>query len=318
MASRTLRIASALIGGFWWLAAQSQGAADPAQDGLTDQIRALGRVIAPEPTRRLYAPLQPGIDAGTRVERDLAYGPAARHLLDVFAGSAAGRRQPVLVFVHGGDFTRGDRRVGDSPFFDNIGAWAVRQGMVGVNITYRLAPQDPWPAAADDVGLALRWVSEHIGARGGDPARVFLLGHSAGANLAATHLVRNRCGASPCPRLGAVMLLSGIYRITPEARLPLDLVAYFGNEPDLWPERTPFDGLMRVGTPLLLGYAEFDTPRLEDQALRLHDALCKVGRCPVLAKLMGQNHMSLAYSLGSSDRTVGDVLLRFMVDHGAR
>jgi hypothetical protein len=68
-----------------------------------------------------------------------------------------------------------------------------------------------------------------------------------------------------------------------------------------------------------LGYAELDTPRLEDQALRLNEALCKAGRCPVLARLAGQNHMSLACSLGSRDRTVGDALLQFMAAHrGAR
>lgn len=283
-----------------------------AQSEVTEQVRAMGRVIAPAATRALYAPLQPGIGANVTVERNLAYGPAGRHLLDVFAPSSAGEPRPVLVFVHGGDFTAGDRRVGDSPFFDNIGAWAVRNGMVGVNITYRLAPQDPWPAGADDVGLALHWVHEHVGTRGGDPARIFLLGHSAGATHAATHLVRERCGAAPCPRLAAALLLSGVYRITPEAKLPPGLVAYFGNDPQLWLERTPFDGLTRVSTPLWMGYAELDTPNLEAQTQRLGEALCNAGRCPVLARLTGQNHMSLAYSLGSSDQTVGDALLKFM------
>jgi len=97
--------------------------------------------------------------------------------------------------------------------------------------------------------------------------------------------VRERCDAGPCPRLAAALLLSGIYQITLDAKLPPDLVAYFGNEPELWPERTPFDGLTRVNTPLWLGYAELDSPRLEAQALCLNEALCKAGRCPMLARL---------------------------------
>ena len=60
--------------------------------------------------------------------------------------------------------------------------WAVKNGFVGVNITYRLAPQSPWPAGAEDrrrrrsMGFASK-----IGERGGDPARIYLMGHSAGA-----------------------------------------------------------------------------------------------------------------------------------------
>ncbi|MFX4853975.1 alpha/beta hydrolase, partial [Acinetobacter baumannii] len=60
--------------------------------------------------------------------------------------------------------------------------------MVGVNINHRLAPQNPWPAGTEDVGLAVRWVQENIAAQGGDPQRVYLLGHSAGGSLAASYV----------------------------------------------------------------------------------------------------------------------------------
>ena len=59
-----------------------------------------------------------------------------------------------------------DRRTGDSPFYDNIMLWAVSRGVVGVNMTYRLAPQNAWPAAQEDIGKALAWVRANIAARG--------------------------------------------------------------------------------------------------------------------------------------------------------
>src|SRR5204862_7367374 len=114
--------------------------------------------------------------------RDVHYGPAERNLLDVFAADAAGGGRPVLVFVHGGGYIMGDRRTAPgSPWYDNIMLWAARSGFVGVNMTYRLAPRYAWPAAQQDIAAALIWIRQNIGAQGGDPARVVLMGHSSGA-----------------------------------------------------------------------------------------------------------------------------------------
>ena len=68
-----------------------------------------------------------------------------------------------------------------SPFYDNVMLWAVNNGFVGVNATYRLAPQSPYPAGAEDLADIVAWVASQIGERGGDPARIYLMGHSAGA-----------------------------------------------------------------------------------------------------------------------------------------
>ena len=89
---------------------------------------------------------------GVKVSRDQAYGADPRHLLDVFEPARrSGLSRPVLLFVHGGGFVAGDKHRPGSPYQDNVALWAVRHGMVGVNMTYRLAPQHPWPAA--------RWMS---------------------------------------------------------------------------------------------------------------------------------------------------------------
>ena len=80
---------------------------------------------------------------GVKIERDVKYGAADRNLLDVFTPATDSSVRPVLIFVHGGAFVGGNKRGPGSPFYDNIMLWAVKNGFVGVNMTYRLAPQSP-------------------------------------------------------------------------------------------------------------------------------------------------------------------------------
>ncbi len=160
-----------------------------APPDLAKGLAAIGRAIDPAATAALYAPLHrlpPYSDV--RIARDIHYGPAERNRLDIFTAEPAAAARPVLLFVHGGGFVGGDKHVAGSPFHDNIGAWAARHGMVGVTMTYRLAPQAPWPAGAEDVATAVRWVRDNIGQYGGDPARLFLMGHSAGATHVSTYV----------------------------------------------------------------------------------------------------------------------------------
>jgi len=280
-------------------------------------LTSLGRAMGPEllqQTRALIAALQPGPDPDVRLAADLAYGPDPRHRLDLFAprSAPAGSGLPVLVFVHGGGFTAGERRLPDTPYFDNVAIWAVRHGMVGVSITYRLAPAHPWPAGAQDVGLALRWLRDEVAARGGDPRRMFVFGHSSGATHVASYLADASASVPTAPRLAGALLLSGIYRIPADAPLPPNVVAYYGAERQAWPARSPFGGLLRTPVELWLGWCELDPPNLEHQAQQLNDALCREDRCPAIARLADHNHMSAPYSLGSDDPTVGTQVLAFV------
>ncbi|WP_275194341.1 alpha/beta hydrolase [Bradyrhizobium sp. CSA207] len=160
---------------------------------IAAKLQDIGRVIDPPRTGRLYAPLQaqePYRDV--KVERDAKYGAADRNLLDIFMPAAASSPRPVLIFVHGGAFVRGNRRIPGGPFNDNIMLWAVKNGYIGVNTTYRLAPQAVWPAGAEDVAAAVQWVSDQIATPGGDPARIYLMGHSTGAAHVADYVARPR------------------------------------------------------------------------------------------------------------------------------
>ena len=116
-------------------------------------LRQLGAVINPLATEPLYAPLHPRepYDNAT-VTRDQAFGSHPLQRLDVFAPAPpAAAPRPILLFVHGGGFVRGDKRGAGSPFYDNIMLWAAGSGLLGININYRLAPEHPWPAAQQDI-----------------------------------------------------------------------------------------------------------------------------------------------------------------------
>ena len=285
---------------------------------IAERLRAIGPVIDPPETAKLYAPSQLREPyAGVQVQRDLRYGPDARNLLDVFVPAGGGRDRPVFVFVHGGGFIAGNKRTGDSPFYDNIALWAVSQGMVAVNLTYRLAPAHPWPAAQEDLRGAVGWVLQNITARGGDPRRVFLAGHSAGAAHVALYVAQPQFHDAPGSGLAGALLLSGVYDIAPMGGAP-STKAYFGDDASRYAERSSVAGLAKTPVPLFVQIAELDPPPFHTQADTLRAALCQAGRCPTWLRLAGHSHMSEVYAINTPDRVLSDAMAEFVRRNGGR
>ena len=166
---RNTQFACLLAGALVALAPSSASAQMPPD--IAAKIKEIGRVIDPPKTAPIYAPLQQKEPyVGVKVARDLKYGPDARNALDVFTPENATGPLPVYIFVHGGGFVAGNKRgPNNSPFYDNFMLWAAKNGMVGVNATYRLAPANPWPAAPQDIAAAVKWVRDNIASHGGDP-----------------------------------------------------------------------------------------------------------------------------------------------------
>src|SRR4030095_10355295 len=120
----------------------------------------------------------PGVEAGAQS-------------LDIYAPKAA-QKLPVIVYIHGGGWGKGDKReVGAKPQFFTSAAWLL------VSINYRLLPAGKHPANVEDVAKALAWVHSNIARHGGDPARLFVMGHSAGAHLAALGAAAEGCPPRP-------------------------------------------------------------------------------------------------------------------------
>jgi acetyl esterase/lipase len=115
---------------------------------------------------------------------DIRYYPGRdRQTLDVFAPEgAAGQRSPVVLFVHGGTWMAGDKNF--FGMYRGVGRCLAKNGVVAVLINYRLSPGVRHPEHAKDVARAFAWTCRHIEEHGGDPRRIVLAGHSAGAHLA--------------------------------------------------------------------------------------------------------------------------------------
>jgi acetyl esterase/lipase len=279
---------------------------------VAEQVRALGPVIDPPKTAPIFAPFQQKEPyEGVAVKRDVAYGPDERNKLDVFTPAKADAApRPVLIFVHGGAYIGGNKRAGASPFYDNILLAAAANGFVGVNMTYRIAPAHPYPAGTEDVAKAVQWVLDNIAASGGDPARVFLVGHSAGAVHVGNYIAHKQFHGPTGLGLKGAVLISGLFDQTKAAPAP-NVVAYFGDDRTKYEERSSLKGLVESKLPLLVIGAELDPPPFVAQSKLLTDALCAAGRCPTSITLAGHSHMSEVYAINTKDRQVIDAIAAF-------
>ncbi len=281
---------------------------------IAEKVAALGRVVDPANTAKIYAPLQEQEPyAGIKVVRDVAYGTHARNVVDIFTpeGGAAGR--PVLMFVHGGGYVRGNKRPLGSPFYDNIMVFAARHGMVGVNVEYRLAPEFAWPAGVEDVGAAVRFVGDKITSYGGDPARVFLMGHSAGAGHVAAYVSHPEFhGPKGAGIAGAIFSSGPSYQIKTQEPAESTL-AYFGADTSRYAERSALPGLLKTDIPFMFSSAELDPPAIATQFTVLKDAMCKSAHgCVRSIVLPRHSHMSESYSIGTADTQFSDQILEFI------
>lgn len=234
------------------------------------------------------------------VARDSSYGPHERHRLDVFTLAGGAKAKPVLVYVHGGAFVGGNKTTPGSPYYDNIGVWAARSGFVGVTTTYRLAPDHPWPAGTEDLRGTIGWVREHIAEHGGDPARIVLMGQSAGATHVASYIAFSAHHAAPGGGIVAAVLMSGIYDF---ARYTENTVApYLGTDRATYAARSPIGALAATTIPVLFSCSEFDPPAFHAQAAALFDAFfAHSKRSPNYLYLPGHNHISQVAHLGAAD-----------------
>ncbi|MEY2859731.1 MAG: Para-nitrobenzyl esterase [Pseudomonadota bacterium] len=245
--------------------------------------------------------------------RDLRYGLDVRHFLDVFTPAQTDGIRPILVFVHGGAFIRGDRRVGKGLVHDNIAIWAVSHGMIGVNITYRLAPEHPWPSAQHDIRLALEWLQAHAAEWGGDASRIVLMGHSAGAAHVAQYLAFAQFQPEKGAGVQAAVLLSGIFDpVTAEDNAPLR--AYFGSDTSRYPALSAVSGLVASGIPLFIAYAELDPDDFSCQSRQLAAALLNRDQENACYRLQAHSHMSEIYSINTEDDALSKNLGAFIHD----
>jgi len=182
---------------------------------------------------------------GQRAAAGLKYGPHDRQKLDVYTPVASDEHKSVVVFVYGGSWDSGRRQ--DYGFVGH--AFAAR-GFVTVIPDYRLVPKVRYPAFVQDAAAAVRWVRDNIARYGGDPDRVAVVGHSAGA-------------------YNAVMLAVDPTYVDPESpsHVPIDAIAGLAGPYDFLPldtgaTRRAFGGVANLAATQPVRLVEADGPPL--------------------------------------------------------
>jgi acetyl esterase/lipase len=248
-----------------------------------------------------------------RVTRDLAYGPHPRHRLDIYNRPGT-RDAPVVVFVHGGAFVRGEK---DSTpeIYGNFTRYFARHGCVGVNIEYRLAPQAIYPAGAEDVAAAIAWVRDNIHQYGGNTGRIILAGHSAGASHAGAYACDPVVHQSRGHGLAGLALLSGrlradVHADNPNAQAVRD---YYGANEALHDVRSVVTHASNINVPLFIAVAEYENPYLDLYSAEMaYRAGIRNRRLPVFIQLPGHNHTSLVAHFDAGEELLDRALLEFV------
>jgi hypothetical protein len=193
---------------------------------------------------------------------DLVYVPindksfdTVRHRLDVFAPRKTKEPAKVLMFIHGGNWERGEKDI-----YKPLGKRIARKGVVTVIINYRLSPQAEYDDMMMDVAQSVKWVKDSISGFGGDPDQIFVSGHSAGGHLASMISIRNCYFDSlgiQNPIKGTVLLDPGgldMYTYLTEEKFPEDhtYLQTFTHDPENWIDASPKYHLHPNMPPMLI------------------------------------------------------------------
>lgn len=260
------------------------------------------------------------------VKRDIPYADPAneRQVLDVYSPRAA-KKLSVVFWIHGGGWQTGDKSsVQLKPQF------FVDQGFVFVSTNYRLLPSVDMETIIRDVAKSIHWVHDHIADYGGDPQRLFIMGHSAGAQLAALICTDDRYlkseGLSLAITKGCVPVDGDTYDVpaiieTAETRrrvhgLPQAKFGHrekFGIDPA---KHRDFSAITHVargkGIPPFLILHVADHPDTSAQAQRLGNVLKESGLAVTVFGGKETTHTKINADLGLPDDPATKVLLDFL------
>jgi acetyl esterase/lipase len=308
-------------------AARAADEAPPARPRLRDLLkqRAAGSDEAqtPDAGRSLLSSAVPDVKGVAYAHR--AKDPV-RNQLDVYLPAESRKRgadwhgHPVVIWVHGGAWKFGDKtHVGLKP-----DAFAER-GFALVATNYRFVPETTFRGQAEDVASAVAWTRSHIAEHGGDPDRVYLMGHSAGAHLAALVATDPRYLAAEKETLAAVkgvILLDGAgYEVASQLQFGGERIRKlyeeaFGTSEADWAEASP---VLRVkqapaGTPFPPFLIHHVAGRLDSrrQSHLLADAVVAAGGRAEVYAAEGKSHMTINREFGLDDDAVTEKTWTFL------
>jgi arylformamidase len=262
------------------------------------------------------------------VKRDIPYAsPAAeRQVLDAYTPQGA-KDLPVVFWIHGGGWQTGDKsEVQEKP------RAFMERGFVFVSTNYRLLPNVDMETIIRDVAKSLGWVHKHIAEHGGHPKRIFVMGHSAGAQLAALVCTDERylkAEGVPFDVLkGCVPVDGDTYdvpaiietaetrrRVHKQPQAKFGHREKFGNDPE---KHRDFSAVTHVakgkGIPPFLILHVADHPDTTAQAERLASVLKDAGIPAARLAAKDTNHTKLNANIGVPDDPVSKALFEFVAE----
>jgi len=332
-----------------WLATIGIAAVGIAQaevpPGIAKELVTIGRGVCVPETAYLYRPLQPNPPyTGVTIVRDISFGPDPKDVLDVAAPEKGGGKRPVLIYVSGGAGNKLQGGPNGDVFYDNVMLWAVKNGMVGVNMQRH--PGQAWDYPAKAVGMIVQWVNQNIAGHKGNPARVFIWTQSAGNVPVSTYIGHSDLwGSKGVGVKGVIFMSPPAFDILPATPPPVQGGgAGFGAcgqpsgytpaatdgagrgrggrgaggpgraqvDPATQLARSNLPGLISSKVPFMLSVAELDPPNIIGFAETLKAELCKADRCPSYVVYKDHSHISEVMSPDTADTSVTGPILKWI------
>lgn len=237
------------------------------------------------------------------VQSAIRFGPEARHALDVYVPARRDGALPVVVFFYGGSWQSGER----ADYLFAAEALASR-GYVAIVPDYRLYPNVRFPAFVEDGAKAVRWVVDHVAEYGGDPDRLYLMGHSAGAHIAAMLTLDERYLAAEgvrSSRIRGTIALAGPYAFYPSRTA--SVAPIFAHLADQDTAR-PIAFVDGDEAPMLLLHGADDTTVFVSNTTKLAKAIGDAGGAARHIVYPDVGHLEIVFALAKHFRGIAPVL----------
>ncbi|CAH1651808.1 Arylformamidase [Hyphomicrobiales bacterium] len=243
-----------------------------------------------------------GRSEATRLRRpmaaDISYGADPTETVDLFFPAVRRESMPVHMFIHGGYWRMFSKRD-----YSYVAETIIKAGAIAVIVDYALMPSVRMATIVDQVRRARRWVVDYIAAYGGDPARLTVSGHSAGAHLATFLFTEAEIPAG----IQAALLLGGLYDLKPlQSSFLRSEIGITNAEVGSF---TPLTHRHDKNTKVKIMVGGNETPPFHDQAKAFASSLRSQGLRVSSVTLADRNHMDSVRDLGTASSEAGRHLM---------
>ena len=202
-------------------------AAAQVPPNIAAELKKIGQIVDPACTAKLYRPLMPKNDyntywpvgaseaasaaqlySGVALARDVSFGKNPKDLVDIFSPEKGDGNRTVLIYVPGGQGNKIEQQAREgNAFYDNMGRWAVKNGMIGV--TMQRHPGANWDDGGKDISTMIQWLQANISKYKGNPDRMFIWAHSAGNGPLGVYIGHPEIHGPKGPGVKGAIFMSG-------------------------------------------------------------------------------------------------------------